>query len=175
MVSAAGCGRSTRVSGDLVGNGPCAYKSPISRGIPVRSVRKASKIVSFAVLKPHGLGPIQSVLISDPHIVPTASRALAFIFDASGYGPVDVVEEPMDVSQAEYDSENKTLLAENGSPLAHGSVELATVRGDTRALITTSEDGRTSDIFWMEHPGMEISITGPSLHASDCIRIANGL
>ncbi|MDP9225716.1 MAG: hypothetical protein M3P18_18120 [Actinomycetota bacterium] len=176
MLAAAGCGPSTQISGDLVGSGPGAYKTPISTGVPVRSVRKAAKLVFFPVLKPHGLGPVNSVFVTDPHRVPLGSRALAFVFDDTRrYGPVDVVEEPMRVSRAEYDSENKTLLAENGSPLTHGSIALATVRGDKRALITTSEDGRTSDIFWMEHPGMEISIVGPFLDASDCAHIANGL
>jgi hypothetical protein len=171
----AGCGRSHQISGDVAGLGPGVYKNPIATGIPVASAAKAAKLVSFPVVTPRGLGPVQRVLISDPHQLRRGNRAVAFVFETRRYGPVDVVEEPMQVSRAEYDRENRGLLAQNGSPLTHGSVALPTVRGDKQALITTSEDGRTSDIFWMEHRGMEISILGPHLNRSDCVRIANGL
>jgi hypothetical protein len=175
VLAMAGCGRSHQISGDLVGIGPGLYKDPISTGIPVASARKAAKLVSFPIVTPQGLGPVQRVLISDPHQLPRTSRAVAFLFETRQYGRVDVVEEPMQVSRAEYDRENRGLLAQNGSPLTHGSVALPTVRGGKQALITTSEDGRTSYIFWMEHRGMEISIIGPSLNRSDCVQIANGV
>jgi hypothetical protein len=175
ILGVAGCGDSHQISGDVAGMGPGVYKNPIARGTAVLSFRRATKLVSFPLVRPHGLGPVDHVLVSDPRAVPRGSRAVAFVFDTVRYGRVDVAEEPMHVSRAEYDSENRRLLAENGSPLTHGSAAVVTVRGDKQALITTSEDGRLSDIFWMEHRGMEISIIGPSLDSSGCVDIANGL
>jgi hypothetical protein len=113
------------------------------------------------------------MFINDPSRVPRGSRAIAVLFEAPQYGHVNVVQEPAGLPRAEYDSENRALLAENGSPLTHGSVSVVIVRDDKQALITTAENGGLSDIFWMEHAGVEISISGPSLDATDCVHIAN--
>jgi hypothetical protein len=178
----AACGEARQASGDLVGSGSgttscCdstgSYQAPILDATRVANFRAANKLLSFDALRPQGLGRIRALFISDPRMLRLESRAVAAEFETPPYGQVNVVEEPMRLPRAEYDAENRGLLAENGSPLMHGSVSVVTIRDDKQALITTAEDGDTSDIFWMEHAGVEISISGPSLDARDCMHIAN--
>jgi hypothetical protein len=179
----AACGQSRQASsGDLVGVGSdgttcCdstgSYQAPILDATRIANFRAANKLLSFEALRPQDLGRFRALFINDPSRVPVENRAIAAVFDSPRYGRVNVVQEPMGLPRAEYDAENRALLAENGSPLTHGSVSIVTVRNDKQALITTAESGSISDIFWMEHAGVEISITGPLLNATDCVYIAN--
>jgi hypothetical protein len=172
VILMAGCEDRRVSSGDLM---RVDYQAPISAAVRVGSVQKANQLLSFKALRPRGLGAAEAVLVTDPKKVSRQSRAIAFLFNTRRYGRVDVAEEPAGLPRAEYDSENRALLAENGSPQTHGSVSIVTVRGNKQALITTGEGVTTSDIFWMEQRGVEISIIGPSLDTSDCVEIANAL
>jgi hypothetical protein len=172
MTLMTGCEDQRPPSGDLM---RVDYQAPISAAVRVGSVQKANRLLSFKALRPRGLGAAGAVLVTDPKKTPRQSRAIAFLFNTQRYGRVDVAEEPAGLPRAEYDSENRALLAENGSPQTHGSASIVTVRGNKQALITTGEGVTTSDIFWIERRGVEISIIGPSLDASDCVKIANAL
>jgi hypothetical protein len=184
------CGqRSTHVEGDLVGGAhetiapsPSPplfdvvapnYDAPISDGETVTDMDSARALLSFDPLVPKGLGEPSRILVSRPDDVAQDDRALGLVYDTASYGRVTVVEDLQHVSPQEYDSENKALLAENGNPNTHGSVEIIDVRDGQQALITTSEEGNLSQIFWLERDNLEISILGPSLNSEDCQKLAN--
>jgi len=142
-------------------------------GVPVASVDAAQAQVPFTVYVPKGLGSPTGVFAT-PTDVPPEGRAVAFVYDTPEFGKVDVVEHVPDVPPDQYDAEHENLVATNGDPQLHGRFDLVTIRAGQKALVTTSEDGTRSAIFWLEGD-TEIVVEGPALSFEQVVAIAQVL
>jgi hypothetical protein len=151
------------------------FSAPVPNSETASDLDSAVALLPYEPLVPKGLGQPSRILVSRADTFAPADRAIGFVYDTPDFGRVDVVEHLQSISPQEYDAENKALLAENGKPTTHGSVQIINVRDGQQALITTSEDGKLSEIFWLERSNLEISILGPSLTSDDCQKLANSI
>jgi hypothetical protein len=87
-------------------------------------------------------------------------------------GLVDEYEETPQLSLRQFQAVIKYWVGLNGKPGTQGSTTAVKLTDGSPALITTSADGGTSDIRWIE-AGVEYKIRGPSLSKKDCITLAN--
>lgn len=145
------------------------WDNPI-HGFAANSVESAQRHVPFEIYKPKGLNGQIKLLVSPLGFEPE-KRAIAFLFDAPEYGRVAVIQHFPDVPAGEYDAANENFLQYNGGPETHGTFEIVIIRDGRKALITTSEDGSTSSIFWLEGD-TELMVRGPLLQRNDVIEIA---
>ena len=146
------------------------YDKPFE-GDRLNSYSEARATVSFTPLEPKNLGDPVSILVTSGE---RSTRALAFLFDDSTYGRVIVLERPLQVSLESYVAGISALPRENDKPGMTGTNEVVVIRGGAKALITTSEDSRRSDIRWAES-GAEVLVDGPTLDRPACLNIAQGI
>lgn len=149
---------------------PTDWENPID-GVVVSSVAEAVKLVPFTVYPPRKLGNPTKILVSAPGVQPEM-RVVAFLFDTPDYGRVVVTEHIPDVPPEQYDEANQSLVALNGEPNVHGSAEIVSIRGGKNALVTTSEDGSESTIFWLEG-GVEFVVKGPSIDRENILQVVD--
>lgn len=148
------------------------WNNPID-GEPVPSLPAAQALVPFGIYEPKNV-PSPTTLLVGPIGARQPDLVVAFLYDIEPYGRVVVKEHVPDVPVDEYVSSNREMLNLNGQSNVHGSFEVATIRGDREALITTSEDRTTSSIFWLEG-AIEIVIRGPSLDRDAVIKLAESI
>lgn len=146
------------------------WDNPID-GIPVASEAAAQLLVPFEIKPPGGFGAPLSIIVSPPNEIAAEGRVVAFIYDDPKYGRVTVKEHFPDIPPEQYNAENRSALDLNGQPNVSGTFEIVRIRGGKDALITTSADGSTSSIFWLEGQ-IEIIIRGPTLDRAACIALA---
>jgi hypothetical protein len=190
LILATGCGRITGSGGTPPADLPTASSPPSTPnlpdhglqqnwdnpifGVPVASAAAAQAQVPFTVYEPKGLGTPPTGVFATAADVAPEGRAVAFVFDTQEFGRVDVVEHVPDVPLDQYDAEHENLVATNGDPLLHGHFDLVTIRAGQKALVTTSEDGTRSAIFWLEGDA-EIIVEGPALNFNQVVAIAQAL
>ena len=104
---------------------------------------------------------------------PRASRIVVLQYRTSS-GLVDVYEETLQVSLSEFRKVIASWVALNGQAGTSGTSTAVMLRGKYAALMTTTADGRRSDIRWIQ-AGVEYTIRGPSLAKQDCLHFANEL
>jgi hypothetical protein len=140
------------------------------------SLRKARQSVIFDVVVPRSLGDPKSIFATSPTEAATLpqDRAVAFVYDTSRYGRVNVVEHIPQVPLDRYDTQNQEVVELAASPDVGGSAEIVVIRRSKKALATTAEDESRSSIFWLEG-NIEIVVRGPSLTKEQCIQIAEAL
>ncbi|MEO8292072.1 MAG: hypothetical protein ABI635_02940 [Actinomycetota bacterium] len=151
---------------------PINWSNPID-GDEVASLEAAQPSLGFTVYDPKGLGTRRSVFVS-PSGTEKELAVVALLYETPGYGLVVVKQHLPDVPIADYDKANQELMEMNGLPTVHGSFDLVAIREGQEALVTTSEDGTTSSIFWLEK-NIEIVVRGPDLDKTDVLKIAEGL
>jgi hypothetical protein len=83
-----------------------------------------------------------------------------------------LIEHEPGVPPADYDESNRALVAYNDQPGTLGRFELVTIRGGKQALVTTSEDGSRSSVFWLEGD-IEIVVRGSEMNRGQAIHVAN--
>jgi hypothetical protein len=145
------------------------WDNPVE-GPPVESAADATNDVTFDVREPTGLGQAIGIFVS-PEEVPKEAAAVAFVYDTSDFGRVDVVEHLPESSPEEYQKFHEYLVSINGDPLVHGRFDLVTIRSGVEALVTTSEDGSRSVVFWLED-GIEFIVEGPTLTFDQAVKVA---
>jgi hypothetical protein len=89
-------------------------------------------------------------------------------------GLVDEYEEVPQLTPSQFRGMIKHWVGLNGKPGTDGTTTAAKVGSGYPAMITTTADGETSDIRWVE-AGVEYMIRGPSLSKAECIRLASAL
>src|SRR5262249_53665447 len=127
------------------------YDHPIPFGVTVRSFAAAQPLLAFHATLPTGLGSPKAILVTDPAKVGKEDRAIAFIYDETAYGRVVFTEYGSQETQAEWASTIQQSLNANGAPGTSGTGSAFDLAAGVRALGTTSEDGSTSDIRWLDH------------------------
>lgn len=144
------------------------WENPIA-GVPVSSLAEVADFLPFSVRIPKGLGQPAKILVSEPGIE-RHSRIIAFIYDTPSYGLVVVTEHRPELPPDEYDAANRSLLELNGRPDVYGSFEIVRIRNGADALLTSSEDGGQSTIFWLED-GIEFIVKGPSVGRGNILQL----
>jgi hypothetical protein len=148
------------------------WDNPID-GELVSTFVAADAAVPFVLYVPKNLPAPESLLVTDAS-VPPASAVVALVYDVDGFGRVVIKEHFPDVPASEYAAINRGMLELNGQAHVHGTFEIVTIRESREALITTSEDGSTSSIFWLEGP-IELIIRGPELDRSEVLKLAESI
>lgn len=187
FASLSGCSTRSRQGGD---RGPADeqinWDNPIG-GQRVESVAAAKNSVAFPVIPPTVLGDAAAI-----YVVPASQDdkgAVDFVYDLS-MGRIVVAEFPYDYPAAHWDEfvasiidVSKRAEATASPPMGPsgeeevilGSAEKYILPDGRTALITTSEDGATSDIRWLAASGVEIVIQGPDLSKESVIDLASRL
>jgi len=88
------------------------------------------------------------------------------------WGLVDEYEEIPQLSLRQFRAVISYWVGLNGKTGTEGSTAAVKLVDGSPALMTTSADGGTSDIRWIE-AGVEYKIRGPSLTRTECITLAN--
>jgi hypothetical protein len=141
------------------------WKNP--GGIAVASAAEAQKHVPFRVRLLPGPPPYR-ILVTRP---PTAIVVLQY---HEPFGLVDIWEETPQISSRQFRHLITQWVGLDGNPGTSGTSTSVRVRGRYPALITTTADGRRSDIEWIQS-GVEYLIRGPRLAKKDCDRLASQL
>jgi hypothetical protein len=151
------------------------WDNPIA-GVRVDALESVAALFPFDILMPEGLGSPFKILMTPPENASPESRVLAFLYNSRAYGRVVILEHIPDVPVAEYEESNQKLVQiSHTQSNVRGSAEIVPVRGGLPALVTTSEDGKHSTIWWLEAGSFEIVVEGPDLNFNQVIEIANGL
>jgi hypothetical protein len=130
----------------------------------------------FTVLLPRGLGTPAGIFLSDTTSVAFEDQVVAFVYESTPYGQVDVEESLPTEPTDEWKADAQRIVGQNGQPYTHGSTALISVRGGSgNGLTTTSEDGTISDLRWLENDALEVLVRGPKLNVQDCIEISAAL
>jgi hypothetical protein len=149
------------------------WDNPI-HGDLVSSLSEAQQQVKFDIptrIQELFGGPTK-IYVTPPAVAPE-DRVMAAIF-MTDFGQVIIQQQFPDVPADEYEAQNDRLFAENGDPNLHGSFSFVPLPGDRRGFVTTSPDGRVSDLRWLEGD-TEILVRGPSLTLSQCVQVADEL
>jgi hypothetical protein len=144
------------------------WSNPID-GVPVASVSEAEASLPFQVHVPQGLGEPVKILVSEFSVDPE-TNVVALVFDTTRYGRVVVTEHLPEVPAEEYDAAHQALLELNGGPDTHGTFEIIEIRGGANALVTSSQDGSESTIFWLED-GIEFIVKGPDIGRANVLQV----
>jgi hypothetical protein len=154
------------------------WDNPIG-GIEVVSFREAAQRAPFHLYRPAGLGRPDKVLVDSSS--PRHPGVIALRYETGRFGLVVVTEAPPDAPIKEYEQSNRQfventreLLEESPDIPVSGTSEIVTIRHDQEALVTTSEDGSSSTIFWLEGH-VELVVTGPALGREEVITIAGSI
>jgi len=109
-------------------------------------------------------------------VTPGQSRSLmvAVLQYMTPQGLLNEYEELPQLSNSQFQHMVKYWVALNGKPGTEGTATAVTIDGRYAALVTTSADGGTSDIRWIE-AGVEYKIRGPSLTQAYCVELAGRL
>jgi hypothetical protein len=139
-------------------------------GIEVPGLGAAQQLLPFNVYEPQGLGDPVKVILTPPEYVPER-RAVAFSYDTPLYGRVVVMQHFPDVPADSWEESNQEWVAMNGQPNVSGTSEFVTVRGGTKAFVTTSEDQSLATVFWL-NDGVEFIVMGPALDRAKALEVA---
>ena len=137
-------------------------------GIAVASAAAAQKHVPFRVRLLPGPPPYRILVTRPP------GTAFVVLQYREPFGLVDIWEETPQITSRQFRHLITQWVALNGNPGTSGTSTSVHVRGRYPALITTTADGRRSDIQWIQ-AGVEYLIRGPTLTRQDCHRLASQL
>jgi len=104
---------------------------------------------------------------------PSALRVVVLQY-RTRWGLVDEYEETPQVSPQQFRAVIKYWVGLNGAPGTEGTIKSVRLADGSAALMTTSADGGTSDIRWIE-AGVEYKIRGPFLSQKQCVALANDI
>lgn len=142
------------------------WKDPIG-GVPMASVAAAQLHVPFRVRVMPGPRPYR-ILIAPRRPRPATIVILQY---RTSFGLVDVYEETPQVTARQFRRVIAQWVALNGNSGTSGATAGVSLHHRYPALLSTTQDGRRSEIEWIE-AGVEFVILGPSLSKQDCIRLA---
>jgi hypothetical protein len=181
MGDTAGAGAPERPDSDVIN-----WDNPIG-GQRVDSRSGASDLVDFPVVVPNAFGQPAAI-----YVVPASDGdrgAIDLMYNLS-VGRVVVAEFPWDFPPKHWDEfvasivEVSQRAAENPSPsvgpegeeeIVFGSAASYLLPDGRQALVTTSEDGRQSDIRWLSASGNQVLIQGPDLSRQAVADLADQL
>ena len=137
-------------------------------GSAVASAAAAQKRVPFRIRLLPGPQPYR-ILVTHP-----LGTAIVVLQYREPFGLVDIWEETPQITARQFRRVITQWVALTGDPGTSGTGTSVHVRGRYPALITTTADGRPSDIEWIQ-AGVEYLIRGPTLTRRDCVRLASQL
>jgi hypothetical protein len=137
-------------------------------GKPVASAAAAEQRVPFRVHLPSGPPPYRILVTRQP------GTAIVILQYREPFGLVDIWEEMPQITGRQFRHLISQWVALNGNPGTSGTSTGVHVRGRYPAPITTTANGRRSDIEWIQ-AGVEYLIRGPTLTRHDCDRLASQL
>jgi len=157
------------------------WDNPIG-GQPVQDVSAIPGVVGFSiVVPPKSLGDLVGV-----YATPATDGGLGavdFVYDLDrgrvvvGEGlwdfPPDHWREWVDSVVATSDAAAlRTPSPSEGSEIVFGSAQTYALANGRLGLLTTSEDGKQSDIQWPEPSGVQVVVQGPNLSVDHATEIA---
>jgi hypothetical protein len=171
VVALSGCGAASAgrsQAGTLPQEARPNWTNPIG-GVNAGSVSAAQSQVPFALHVITGLPAPARILLTAG--LPSDLRVVVLQYNTQ-WGLVDEYEETSQLSPQQFQAVISYWVGLNGQPGTEGSTTAVTLADGSPALITTSADGSTSDIRWIE-AGVEYQIRGPSLTSQECATLAN--
>jgi hypothetical protein len=160
----------TEIPGPLDEGPPQNWDNPIE-GTKISAVQEAEQVLPFVPEEPKGLGSPIGIFVT-PEEFPKLAREIAFVFDSTKFGRVVVIERPTPIALNTWHEHIAELVAGNGAPTRSGTAASVTVRDGLEALLTTTDDGGQSALFWIESD-VQFIVDGPALQAADVQEIAD--
>lgn len=149
------------------------WDNPID-GVRMRSSQAAQEKVPFEIIEPRNLGAPLAIYVTPPQHSDPAGRVIAYVYDPAEYGRVVIKELVSEIPPEDWEAHVASMVARNGEPGLLGRFDAVTIRGGKTALVTTSEDGSESALFWLEGP-VQVVIRGPELTFNEVVSIAESL
>lgn len=171
LMALTGCGAASAggsQAGALPQEATPNWTNPIG-GVHEGAMRTAQRQVPFKLHVIGGLPRPFQILLTPGR--PRDLRVVVLQYNTQ-WGLVDEYEETPQLSLRQFRAVIRYWVGLNGKPGTAGSTTAVKLADGSPALITTSADGATSDIRWIE-AGVEYKVRGPSLTKKVCVTLAN--